>query len=260
MSFSVVCGKLGAGKTSFAVSEAYRYLKQGRRVAANFALDFTSFKDVDPDSHVVVLSDIPVADDLISLGRGGPSEEKAGLLIIDEGLFCLNSRGWAGGDRQKLIEFFALTRKLGWDVILIIQHIQAMDKQIRMSFAETLVICQRLDKLKLLGFIPLPKIHLAVSRYGTEVNSPISDRTFFKPKTIGAAYDTNKLFDPLEKGGMYCTLTRRLAVLRYENKKPLKLSELLMLPIQFGMFIALAIHFKCTHIPTIKLRLAAAHD
>ena len=133
MSFSVVCGKLGAGKTSFAVSQAYRYLKQGRRVAANFALDFTLFKDVDPDSHVVVLSDIPVADDLISLGRGGPSEEKAGLLIIDEGLFCLNSRGWAGGDRQKLIEFFALTRKLGWDVILIIQHIQAMDKQIRIE-------------------------------------------------------------------------------------------------------------------------------
>lgn len=220
MSFSIVTGKLGSGKTSFAVLQARNYLKKNRRVASNFPLDFTSFPDVHPDAYVNVLPDVPHASDFIALGRGGPSEHEAGLIIIDEGAFCLNSRGWADKDRQNLIEFFALTRKLGWDVILIIQHIQALDKQVRLLFGETLVICQRLDKLKLFGLFKLPKVHLAVSRYGTDANSPISDRSFFRPSQIGAAYDTNKLFNVQSETVPYCTLTRRLAVLRYQPKPP----------------------------------------
>lgn len=258
MSFAVAMGTLGAGKTSYAVSEALRYLTKGRKVAANFALDFTGFKNVHPDAYVTILPDIPTPADLQALGRGGPSEHEAGLLIIDEGAFCLNARGWADKERQKLIEWFALSRKLGWDVILIIQHIQALDKQVRMLFAETLVVCRRLDKLKLFGLIPLPKLHLAVSRYGTDQNAPISGRTFFRPATIGAAYDTNKLFDPATTTGAYCTLTRRLAVLRYDKREKLTARDLAWLPVKSLMALALMIWAGTTDLSRCRMKLACS--
>lgn len=257
MSFRITMGTLGSGKTSFAVSEAYAYLKKNRRVVANFDLDFTSFPAVHPDSYVLVLPDIPRSADLHALGRGGPSEHEAGLLIIDEGAFCLNSRQWADKERQGLIEWFALSRKLGWDVILIIQHIQALDKQVRLLFGESLVLCKRLDKLKLMGIIPLPKVHLAVTRYGTEATAPVSGRTFFRPKTIGAAYDTNKLFDPAMTGGPFCTLTRRLAVLRYQKPKQKFYIAAFMFCLRLIMAVSLMAWARTTDYALIQKKLGA---
>ncbi|QRO33896.1 zonular occludens toxin domain-containing protein [Chromobacterium violaceum] len=262
MSFSIVTGKLGSGKTSFAVSQALSYLKKNRRVAANFSLDFTSFPEVHPDAYVTILPDVPHASDFLALGRGGPSEHEAGLIIIDEGAFCLNSRGWADKDRQNLIEFFALTRKLGWDVILIIQHIQALDKQVRLLFGETLVICQRLDKLKLMGIFKMPKIHLAVSRYGTDANSPISDRSFYRPSTIGRAYDTNKLFDGDSETFPYCTLTRRLAVLRYLPPRVSfrrRIFQLALFVVQCLMALVLILWARSARMDVIQSRVRSSN-
>lgn len=257
MSFFVAMGTLGSGKTSFAVARAREYLRKGRQVAANFPLDFTSFSDVHPDAYVTVLPDIPNSVDLHALGRGGPSEHKAGLLIIDEGAFVLNARTYNDADRLKVIEWFALSRKLGWDVILIIQHIQALDKQIRLLFAEHIVVCKRLDKLKLAGIIPLPPVHLAVTRYGSEAHAPVADRTFYRPASIGKAYDTAKLFAHDGATGMYCTLTRRLAVLRYQPPKP-TLRQNLLLPLQFLFLLLLMVVFRTTSTRKVYTQLKAS--
>ncbi|MCL6263159.1 zonular occludens toxin domain-containing protein [Craterilacuibacter sp. RT1T] len=220
MSFYLVQGTLGDGKTSYATTRAYEYLRKGRRVAANFPLDFTEFSRVNPDVSVTVLPDVPTSEHFYALGRGGDSEHVAGLLILDEGVFLFNARSWNDKDRQKVIEWLALSRKLGWDVMILIQHVQALDKQIRLLFGQYLVVCRKVESLKFFGFLRLKGLHMAVQRLGTDAHSPVCDRTFYKPATIGKAYDTKKLFANDGASGMYSTLTRRLAVLRYQTPKP----------------------------------------
>lgn len=51
------------------------------------------------------------------------------LLIIDECQMIFNSRNWQANFRW--IEFFTQHRKLGYDVILIMQDLKMIDKQIR---------------------------------------------------------------------------------------------------------------------------------
>lgn len=216
MSFYLVQGTLGDGKTSFATHRALQYIKKGRRVAANFPLDFTEFPAASPDAFVTVLPDVPTSEHLYALGRGGDDEHVAGLLILDEGVFMLNARSWNDKDRQKVVEWLALSRKLGWDVMILIQHIQALDKQIRLLFGQYLVICRKVESLKFFGFLRLKGLHLAVQRLGTDPHAPVTDRTFYRPASLGKAYDTKKLFSQEGADGMYCTLTRRLAVLRYQ--------------------------------------------
>ncbi|MEG0323617.1 MAG: zonular occludens toxin domain-containing protein [Raoultibacter sp.] len=240
MPFYLVQGTLGDGKTSYATHRAYQYLRQGRRVAANFPLDFTEFSRVAPDSYVSVLPDVPTSEHFYALGRGGQSEHKAGLLILDEGVFLFNARSWNDKDRQRIIEWLALSRKLGWDVMILIQHIQALDKQIRLLFGQYLVVCRKLESLKFLGFLRIRGIHLAVQRLGTDQHAPVVDRMFYKPSTIGKAYDTAKLFSHDGASGMYSTLTRRLAVLRYQKPKYSYQKGDWQLPFKLVLFCAFA--------------------
>ncbi|MEQ6290774.1 zonular occludens toxin domain-containing protein [Vogesella sp. GCM10023246] len=257
MAWFIAMGTLGSGKTSWAVSRALRYLNKNRRVAANFPLDFTGFDSAHKDSYATILPDIPTSADLHALGRGGPNERESGLLIIDEGAFVLNARTYNDPDRIKLIEWFALSRKLGWDVILIIQHIQALDKQIRLLFAEHVVICKRMDKLKLGGIIPLPPMHLAVTKYGSEQHAPIAARDFYFPAKIGKAYDTAKLFSHDGASGMYCTLTPHLAVRRYLPSKP-TLTANLLLPLQLAAWLGLMVVYRTTSTKKILAKLELA--
>ena len=179
MAVYLLTGKLGSGKSLAAVARAIEYLDQGRRVVANFRIDVLPVCK-GPESKraravVECLPDRPTSLDLRALGRGGPTEERAGLLILDECATWLNARTWNGTDREAVIDWFLHSRKLGWDVILICQHSSALDKQVREMICEFLVTCRRLDRfnLPILGF-KLPKVHVASVRYGlspTDLNA-----------------------------------------------------------------------------------------
>jgi hypothetical protein len=167
---------------------------QARRVVANFVVDLVPIARRDgvyARGVVEVLPDRPTARDLRALGRGGPSEEKAGLLVLDECATWLNARTWSGREREDLIDWFLHSRKLGWDVILICQHASALDKQVREMICEYLVTCRRLDRFKvpLLGF-KLPKVHVASVRYGLAPSDLNAEHWIYRGTRYYDCYNT----------------------------------------------------------------------
>lgn len=235
MAVYIITGKLGSGKSLFSISAAWRYLKQGRRVVSNYAIDFSSRPDSPPMAFVEVVPDLPNSDDLKALGRGGDNEHTSGVLIIDEAARWLNSRDFADKDRKAVIDWLLHSRKLGWDVYLLIQHIESLDKQVRNGLAEMHVICRRLDRVKFFGF-RLPQIHFATVYYGIHnggnVTPPKVESFTYRPAEWGQYYDTQALFS--ESRNSYCLLSRWHLVTRYLPPEPAFAEKLLQL---LGVFL-----------------------
>src|SRR5687768_10855219 len=104
---NVVTGKLGSGKSLYSISHAWSYFKDGRKVVANFPIDFSTKYPTKKSlkNSVRVLPDLPTPQDLIDLGVGGEYEHTAGLIIIDEAARWLNSRDWGDKNRKEIIDW-----------------------------------------------------------------------------------------------------------------------------------------------------------
>ena len=77
-----------------------------------------------------------------------------------------NSRDWQTPERQEVIKWLLHSRKLGWDVILIVQDITLLDKQIRLALCEHVVIVKRLDR------IGIPVIGFLFNMIGAKIRFP----------------------------------------------------------------------------------------
>jgi len=235
MSVYLLTGRLGSGKTLAAVGKIREYASLGRKVATNFYVDLA------PATHrggtnlsktvVTVLPSRPTAKDLSFLGRGGPNEHEAGLLVLDECGTFLNSRQWQGTGRNELIDWFLHSRKLGWDIILIVQHQAMLDKQIRDAMCEFLVTVRRLDKMKVpviswLVPVKFPQVHIAQVRYGLSPNDATADHWVFRGKNLYACYDTKWISD-ISDQGVYSVLPAEYT--KFRNRKNVDYSFLLSL-------------------------------
>lgn len=245
MAVYLLTGKLGSGKSLAAVGRAREYGTMGRRVVSNFHIDLSSLARK-RSSHlakafVEVIPARPSSADLHALGRGGTGEHDAGLLILDECGTFLNARQWNGEDRARIVEWFLHSRKLAWDVILIVQHASMIDKQIREAIGEFLVTVRRLDKMKLpvlswlLPFLKLPQIHVAQVRYGLGPNDMTADHWIFRGRDLYACYSTEWI-STQESSGAYCTLNAELARFRYEKQLPLAFLLSLLWRVPFFAF------------------------
>lgn len=220
MSIYVYTGKLGSGKSLCAVGRIREFLNKNLKVATN--LDLTLYKLVRPQAKKCVvfrLPDRPSIEDLDSMGFGGDikeskNEELHGLIVLDECAHFLNTRNFQSKDRQFLIDWFVSARKRGWHVIFIIQHLNALDKQFRDMFAEHIVYCNRMDRLRLpfyfrwpvmmLGFSgKLPKIHRALVMYGSGQNAMKVDSYVYQGKDLYETYDTQQIFNGEYTAGIY---------------------------------------------------------
>ncbi|WP_137940347.1 zonular occludens toxin domain-containing protein [Chitinivorax sp. B] len=230
MAVYIVTGKLGGGKSLSCVRQIKEYLGRGAPVATN--LDIFMDKMARPQSRAYVtrLPDHPTAVDLEALGNGNPSydESKNGLIVLDECAMWLNTRDWQDKTRQDLINWCLHSRKLGWDMMLIVQDLGLIDKQVRTALCEYTVICRRLDRLKmplignlakLFGFkLNMPRIHVATVKYGTSHDSPVADRWVFRGSDVYHAYDTKQVFNPSTGPGLHCTLPAWHLVGRYQKQ------------------------------------------
>lgn len=223
----VITGKLGDGKSLCAVSRAVEYLIEGRRVVSNFPVDVSSLSCSPSDSLASAVVEVvparPTSRDLCLLGSGGPDERKAGLLILDECAVFLNSRTWSGNDRQEVINWLLHSRKLCWDVFLIVQHYGALDKQIREMVAQYHVVCRRLDRLNVpfvswVVPVRMPRVHLAVVRYGFDVSAIAAETWTFRAKPYYACYSTQWVSE-VDSYGWHSVLPARLSRWRYEPRK-----------------------------------------
>jgi hypothetical protein len=106
---------------------------------------------------------------------------------------------------------------LGWDVILIVQDIQLIDKQIRTALLEHVGICKRTDRLSipyiggLLKFFKIPhrppRMHMCSVKYGTDIHALVVDRWFYRGITIQNAYDTRQVFSHNYPNGIHSVLS-----------------------------------------------------
>lgn len=212
-------GQPGTGKTTLATGMCLDYLRAGRRVVANFAIDAApaSVRPSGPlaEAHVHVLPSRPTFDQLAAIGRGWKRDEDigrediAGLLLIDEAGPWLDSRKWNAADRAQIIDWLLHSRKRGWDVILIAQAPALIDKQVREAVVEGYARCRRLDRLKMVG-VKMPRMHIAVARYGLDANAPVIERWFYRGRLEHKCFNSYALFDTEAEHGPYCTLPPRL--------------------------------------------------
>lgn len=236
MAVYFVTGKLRSGKTLAMVGRIRDYLLAGRKVATNLDLNLDKLLAPHRTCTVTRLSDVPTADELAGLGQGndGPYDEtKFGALIFDECGRWLNTREWNKPGRRELYDWLIHAGKLQWDVYLLVHDLEVIDKQIRDSFCEHLVICERLDRQSislgkftvigaglLIGFgalfgvvnalilavccavifgllgtkIPLPKVHIAKVYYGDNVAAPRVDTWTYRGTDLYGCYDTQQKF------------------------------------------------------------------
>lgn len=199
-----VTGKLGGGKTLFAVHQAFERLQKGLIVASN--IDLFPERVLSPwhDAKRVRLLRIPDhpdrADlDMLGMGNTSSDETKNGLLILDEAGTMLNARSFKAEGRQDLINWFLHARKLGWDLMFISQSHAMIDKQIRDALIEYLVVVRRFDRYRIpfltwLGIkVNMPRIHFAIVRYGNTPQALVSERIFFRGNNLFDAYSTRQL-------------------------------------------------------------------
>lgn len=210
MAIYLVSGKLGSGKTLASVGRIRDALYRGCRVATNLDLNLDKMLPASSRScRVVRIPDKPTVADLELLGCGNDSmdEEKNGVIVLDELAAWLNSRTFNDKSRAPVIDWLIHSRKFGWDVYFICQHIEQIDKQVRTALVEYLVTCRRLDRIKIPfvgkliqgltgGLLSgnLPKLHVAVVKYGTEQHAPLADRWIYRARDLYAAYNTRQVF------------------------------------------------------------------
>lgn len=212
-------GKLGTGKTKFCIWVAQLAILNGRKVASNV--------DIAPDKlnprkpgRIMRIPDKPTADDLDAMGHGNPDsydEEKNGVLILDELGTWLNSRSFQDKGRALLLDWLIHARKHGWDVYLIVQDANMIDKQVREALIEYQIKCMRMDRVRIpiighfTGLINdrwayLPKFHLAVSRVGIGANAVVAERWQYVGTSLHAAYDTRQIFRSDYSNGTHSVL------------------------------------------------------
>ncbi|HEM6859170.1 assembly protein [Providencia rettgeri] len=266
MAVYFVTGKLGSGKTLSAVYKIRDYLMNGRKVATNLNISLTGmFGYHAKNINLVRIPDKPDLIDLESIGRGNSTYDESlnGLLVLDECGTWFNSRSWADKSRQELINWFAHARKLGWDILFLVQSLHVVDKQSRLMFAEHVVYCRRADRLKIpyihwllqlvtLGQFQLPKIHMAIVKYGDSPTALVTDRWFYQGGPLYSAYDTKQQFSDFYAHGAFCVLPPHYYVLKRTKinvsffmrltKIYFKRSKRLSL-ILFGIFLCLSGQF-----------------
>ena len=228
----IVTGKLGSGKTLAAVGKIKDALEQGRPVATNLNLRLEKLiGKKSKKARVYRLPDKPSVEDMRMLGNGNTSydEDRNGLIVLDECGTWFNAREWNDPKRRPLIDWLLHARKLGWDLLLIIQDISMIDKQARKSVAEHVVYCRRLDKLKYPivdpiikmfsgSNLPKPKVHMGVVKYGDLPDSLTVDRWWYQGRDIYPAYDTKQMFLDDYPHGLYQVLPPYYSHGRYAVK------------------------------------------
>jgi hypothetical protein len=222
MAIYCITGKPGNGKSTVAVDRAINeYLRNGRRVVSNFHFDVAPIckrrNGHLAHADIEVIPAVPTLEQFKGIGTGGRSEQEAGLLILDECGQFLNSRAWQAEDRQKFIEFFLQSRKYYWDVLLVVQDHNLLDKQIRDAVVEMVGRCRRSDRKKFFG-VSMPRMHICVLRYGTNPNDMIVDRWVYRGADAHKCFDSYALFKPDEVQGRYSVIPPRLSKWRYIPK------------------------------------------
>jgi len=210
MAVHFITGKLGGGKSLVSVGRIRDYLLSGKKVATNLDINLEHLlpSGFELKKPVYRVPDKPLVSDLYAIGYGTKSkrDEDFGLLVLDELGTWLNSRNYQKDkERQSVIDWFLHARKYGWDVLLIVQDPELLDKQVRISLGEHTCICRRTDRIPIpflsfflktfIGWQPkLPRIHVGSVFYGSGGGAIKVDTWVYRGNSLFKCYDTSQVF------------------------------------------------------------------
>lgn len=204
----IIQGVRGEGKTLCAVAKIREYLNRGCPVATNLDLYLDNLVDDDNGSLAYRLPDKPRYEDLALLppayDEKYKGEDKNGLIVLDELALWMNSRSWKEKGRKEIIEWLLLSRKYHWDLILLCQDHEMIDKHIKTTCCDYLVQASRTDRRKIPYIGPvmefmfldstMPKMHVYDVYYGMNATDSRVDRWQYVGKSLYDGYDTNQKF------------------------------------------------------------------
>jgi zona occludens toxin len=195
---SVYLGPVGSGKSYCALARTFNRLRRKNGgVVANFDLTEWNKREMQkgwPDRWHFVPDDELTPDKLIrlSLEKGWFGHEGSAWLLIDEAAIKFNSRDWQATDRVAWIKFLNHSRKFGYDVILVTQAVNMLDKQIREA-CEFRVKHVNLKRYKWMAWLPV-RIFLQVSYWQAGAFKGNVTSVFFSGR-MARRYDTMAVFD-----------------------------------------------------------------
>jgi Zonular occludens toxin (Zot) len=212
----MVTGPPGNGKSYYALRKLAQALESGKPVATNVELapDFAAtIAKSNPvrrllhrteraaeriDRQAYVSTEPDGLAELFNLRLRGKGEGR-GVMVLDEAHGWLNARDWSGKGRGDVVRFFSQHRKLGWDVFLIVQDAEMIDRQVR-ALIEYHVILRNLKRAKvpLLG-IPFAPVNMFLALWtwhGT--HRAVVRREVFRLGWQRRLYDTHQTHHGLD--------------------------------------------------------------
>ena len=266
MSVYFVTGGLGSGKGLAALFQLKNYASNGLKIAGNLDIHLTNLIP-NPNSKIsyIRVPDRPTQADLIALGSGndGYDPDENSLLVLDECATWLNARNWNDKGRAGLIDWLIHSRKHGWDVLLLVQSFETLDKQIIDTLMEYHVSMNNLAKFnipivgKLLkGWtkknrpLKLPTYHFGRVLYKNLVKA---DSWSFKGKEFYNSYNTKQIFTETNDFSSHCLLSNWHTTGRYLTQN-IKFSIVRYLIINLLKFAYTISNTPKIHVPLIVKR------
>lgn len=197
----VYTGTVGSGKSYHALKEGLSYIEQKKWVLANFPVKsfperflFRRFERAIRDRWIYRDSVTPRELVELSVKYGWYGKEGQCLLIFDEAGTIFNSRDWniKGEERKEWIKFFSQSRKLGYDVIFVVQDMRMLDRQIR-ALAEYEVRHKDLRKYVWFRYLPVRMFAAVYKWTGGTFRGSVRFIRF--SKRVASRYDTFKMFN-----------------------------------------------------------------
>lgn len=227
----IVNGRPGGGKSLTVAEYIYKAMRKGKHVVANFDINEDYFKrcrhpeklgrfirvtnyelkenayrNISPRCH-----DYSYLNGLKNLSlqffrrnKRGQIVEHQALLVLDECADIFNCRTYNAPDRLDWCAFFRQHRKYGYDVYLVAQNAEDIDKQIR-QLLECEIECRCVNNYKLfgkvLGFLAGGRLFVRIFRNLTikeNSRSKTESRNgakYFTGRRYYDFYDSYKLFD-----------------------------------------------------------------
>jgi hypothetical protein len=205
-----VTGELGSGKTMYAVQMIRSYLLAGRPVCTNLNIFLDEmFPKGDNRQTMIRMPDKPTRKHFDELGDAYPmkddkgrdvyDESRFGLIVLDECLTWLNSRGWQDKERQGVLDWFLHARKHGWNIIFLMQSADYCDPQLRETLLTYHVSCRKLGKYRIpiIGKafgLRLPKGTMATTTAGYGANAIDFDKEIYRGSDLFTSYQTRQIF------------------------------------------------------------------
>ena len=233
MAVYFITGGLGSGKGLAAIQKIREYASDGRAICGNIDVNLDKLcNNIHSKVTYTRLPDRPTKDDLDCLPSGNETydNELNGLLVLDELATWLNTRNWNDKNRAGVIDWLIHSRKHGYDVMLLVQDYETIDKQLIGSLMDYHCNMSDLSKINvpIVGRmwkhfntkgkpLKLPKIHTCNVMYKNLVKA---DRWTFRAKDLYAAYDTKQIFTENYPHGPHSLLSRHHLEGRYLKTKP----------------------------------------